>query len=50
MNRIKLKDRVLPTYSKGEEIFNMVTHVVGAAFGLVAMGLCIIMADITGDA
>lgn len=50
MNRIKLKDRVLPTYSKGEEIFNMVTHVVGAAFGLVAMVLCIIMAAIHGDA
>ena len=50
MNRIKLKDRVLPTYSKGEEIFNMVTHLVGAAFGLVAMVLCIIMAAIHGDA
>ncbi len=50
MNRIRLKDRVLPTYSKGEEIFNMVTHVVGAAFGLVAMVLCIIMAAIHGDA
>ena len=50
MNRIRLKDRVLPTYTKGEEIFNMVTHVVGAAFGLVAMVLCIIMAAIHGDA
>lgn len=49
MNRIKLKDRVLPTYSKGEEIFNMVTHVVGAAFGLVALVLCVIMAAIHGD-
>lgn len=49
MNRIKLKDRVLPTYSKGEEIFNMVTHVVGATFGLVALVLCIIMAAIHGD-
>lgn len=50
MNRIKLKDRVLPTYSKGEEIFNMVTHVVGATFGLVALILCIIMAAIHGNA
>lgn len=49
MNRIKLKDRVLPTYSKGEEIFNMVTHVVGATFGLVALILCIIMAAIHGN-
>ena len=31
--RIKLKDRMLPTYTKGEEIFNMVTHIVGGALG-----------------
>lgn len=28
MNRIKLADRELPTYTKGEEIFNMVSHIV----------------------
>lgn len=28
MNRIKLKDRILPTYTKGEEIFNMTSHIV----------------------
>jgi len=49
MKRIKLKDRVLPTYSKGEEIFNMVTHIVGASIGLVAMILCIIMAAVHKD-
>ena len=27
--RTKLKDRVLPSYTKGEEIFNMVSHIVG---------------------
>ena len=27
--RTKLKDRILPTYTKGEEIFNMVSHIVG---------------------
>ena len=32
MKRTKLKDRVLPTYTKGEEIFNMVSHIVGGAF------------------
>ena len=26
MKRTKLDDRVLPVYTKGEEIFNMVTH------------------------
>ena len=42
MNRVKLKDRVLPTYTKGEEIFNMTSHIVGGALGIVALVLCII--------
>ena len=42
MKRIKLSDRVLPTYTKGEEIFNMTSHIVGGAFGVIAMALCII--------
>ena len=42
MNRIKLKDRVLPTYTKGEEIFNMTSHIVGGAVGIAATTLCII--------
>ena len=29
MKRTKLDDRVLPEYTRGEEIFNMVTHIVG---------------------
>lgn len=44
MFRTKLADRVLPDYSKGEEIFNMVSHIVGGAFSIVAMVLCIIVA------
>ena len=46
MKRTKLADRVLPTYTKGEEIFNMTSHIVGAGFGLVAMILCVIVAII----
>ena len=42
MDRIKLSDRILPTYSKGEEIFNMVSHIVGGALGIVALVLCVI--------
>ena len=34
--RIKLKDRILPNYSKGEEIFNMVSHIVGGVLGVAA--------------
>ena len=50
MKRTKLNDRILPVYSKGEEIFNMVSHIVGAALGLVAMILCIIFAAVHGNA
>ena len=46
MKRIKLDDRVLPTYTKGEEIFNMTSHIVGAVLGIVALILCIIFAAI----
>lgn len=46
MKRIKIKDRILPTYTKGEEIFNMVSHIVGAALGIVATVLCVIFAAI----
>ena len=37
MHRTKLADRVLPKYTKGEEIFNMVSHIVGAALGVIAI-------------
>ena len=46
MHRTKLKDRELPTYTKGEEIFNMVSHIVGGAMGLIGMVLCIIFSAI----
>lgn len=42
MKRIKLADRILPNYTKGEEIFNMVSHIVGGALGIVATVLCVI--------
>ena len=42
MKRIKLIDRELPTYTKGEEIFNMTSHIVGGALGIVATVLCIV--------
>ena len=44
MQRIKLADRVLPVYTKGEEIANMVTHIIGAVIGIVAVVLCSIFA------
>lgn len=50
MERTKLKDRVLPDYTKTEDVMNMVTHIVGGAFGIVALVLCTIKAASRGDA
>jgi len=47
--RTKLADRKLPNYTKGEEIFNMVSHIVGAAFGVVMLVLCTVFAAIHGS-
>lgn len=47
--RIKLKDRILPNYTRGEEIANMVTHIVGGAIGVCALVLCVIFAAIRGN-
>ena len=44
--RTKLMDRKLPDYTKGEEIFNMVSHIVGGALGVAALVLCIIFSAI----
>ncbi len=46
MTRTKLSDRILPTYTKGEEITNMVTHIVGGVLGLVALISCVTVATI----
>lgn len=34
----------LPKYTRGEEIFNMTTHIVGGGLGLVALLACVIVA------
>jgi len=41
MTRTKLCDRVLPDYTKGEEIFNTISHTAGAVFGIVALLTCL---------
>ena len=49
MKRIKLRDRLLPNYTTGEEIMNMVTHIVGGALGVVVLVLCVIRAVWSGS-
>ena len=40
----------LPAYTRGEERFNMITHIVGGGLGLVAMLACVIVAAFNGNA
>lgn len=47
--RTKLKDRTLPDYTKGEEIFNYVSHIVGAIFAIVALVLCVVVAAVNNN-
>ena len=44
MARTRLRDRELPSYTKGEEIFNMVSHIVGGVLGITATVLCVVFA------
>ena len=50
MKRIKLADRKLPDYTRGEEIMNMVTHIVGGGLGVLVLVLCIIRSACRGVA
>lgn len=41
MKRTKLADRILPDYTNGEELMNMISHIVGGGLGVVALVLCV---------
>ena len=49
MTRTRLCDRVLPSYTRGEEQMNTVTHIVGGVMGVVALTLCIIRSALRGN-
>ena len=49
MKRTPLGDRSLPDYTRGEEIFNMVSHIVGGGFGVIALAVCVIISAIHRD-
>ena len=50
MKRTRLKDRILPPYTRGEEIFNMVSHISGGGLGIAMATLCIVKAFLNFDA
>ena len=50
VHRIRLCDRLLPDYTRGEEIFNMISHIVGGGFGAIALAACVAKAFMQGNA
>ena len=50
MKRTKLIDRRLPDYTRGEEIFNMLSHIVGGGAGVAICALCVVKAFLNSDA
>ncbi len=44
MKRTRLCDRKLPAYTRGEELMNMISHIVGGALGVVVLLSCVIRA------
>lgn len=49
MTRTKLCDRPFVNYTKGEEIFNFVSHTVGGAFGVFALLACLFVSTESGN-
>ena len=46
MKRTPIDERKLPSYSRGEEIMNMVTHIVGGAVGIAVLVFGIILSAV----
>ena len=49
MKRTKLAARQLPAYTRGEELTNMITHIVGAVVGLAALVACVLRSAFLGN-
>ncbi|MCL2370267.1 MAG: hemolysin III family protein [Firmicutes bacterium] len=47
---LKISNKDLPGFSKGEEIFNAVTHIVGASIGIIFFVLGVVLAAVFNDA
>ena len=43
MKRTKLRDRLLPDYTRGEELFNMISHIVGGGLGIAVLLACLFL-------
>ena len=49
MKRTPLSDRILPNYTRGEELMNMITHIVGGALGIVVLLSCVILSALRNN-
>ena len=49
MQRTNLASRTLPDYTRGEERFNMISHIVGGGMGIAATVLCVVAAALEGN-
>ena len=49
MTRTRLADRILPDYTKAEELMNMVSHIVGGSLGVIALVLCVTFSALRGN-
>ena len=49
MKRIKLKDRSLPSYTRNEERFNTISHIIGGGFGIIVLVTCVLRAALTSN-
>ncbi|MBQ9837541.1 MAG: hemolysin III family protein [Oscillospiraceae bacterium] len=49
MQRTALAERTLPDYTRAEERFNMISHIVGGGMGIAATVLCVIAAALEGN-
>lgn len=47
--KVKVYDKSLPSFTKGEEIFNAVTHIVGASFGIIFLVIGVVFAHLHSD-
>lgn len=49
MKRTPISERVLPNYTRGEEIANMTTHIIGGALGVIILFLTVIISAFNRD-
>ncbi len=50
MNQAKTKENSLPNYTHGEELFHMISHIVGGGLGIIILVACVLVSALMGDA